>query len=292
MAELRELRPEDAHEVAALFERKFGEDRRVDAEEVISWTANSDLRPEWLRVLVDDGTIVGYADIWPADNEVAVDIAAPRLETWGLFLDWAEGHAQTEGIPRTRVFLPAGAEPVALLERRGYRLWRSSYTMEIALAARPDRPELPAGIALRPYDPADAETLRASLNAAFAEDPFWHTVSPANFQEFYLGARGYDPSLWLLGWDGAQLAGSVLAFPERVGETDLGWVGTLSVGRAWRRRGLGTALLRMAFSELYDRGLRRVGLGVDAENVTGALRVYERAGMHRVRQGDNWILER
>ncbi len=36
---------------------------------------------------------------------------------------------------------------------------------------------------------------------------------------------------------------------------------------------------------LYDRGLRRVGLGVDAENPTGALGLYERAGMHKVRPG-------
>jgi ribosomal protein S18 acetylase RimI-like enzyme len=49
-------------------------------------------------------------------------------------------------------------------------------------------------------------------------------------------------------------------------------------------------LLRSSFNALYDRGLRRVGLGVDAQNVTGALGVYERAGMHRVRQNDNWEL--
>ena len=59
--------------------------------------------------------------------------------------------------------------------------------------------------------------------------------------------------------------------------------------KPWRRRGLGETLLRAAFRELYLRGRRRVGLGVDAENVTGALRLYERVGMHVMRRGDNWV---
>lgn len=60
----------------------------------------------------------------------------------------------------------------------------------------------------------------------------------------------------------------------------MGWVGTLGTRREYRRHGLGEALLRHAFRELFACGVRRVGLGVDAENTTGATRLYERAGMH------------
>ena len=49
--------------------------------------------------------------------------------------------------------------------------------------------------------------------------------------------------------------------------------------RPWRKQGLGLALLRHAFNEFYRRGKRKVGLGVDAQNLTGALRLYESAGM-------------
>jgi mycothiol synthase len=56
-------------------------------------------------------------------------------------------------------------------------------------------------------------------------------------------------------------------------------VDTLAVRRSWRGRGLGSALLTHAFRELYGRGLRRIALNVDAENPTGATRLYERAGM-------------
>ena len=55
--------------------------------------------------------------------------------------------------------------------------------------------------------------------------------------------------------------------------------------------GLGEALLRAAFAELFARGRRRVGLGVDTENVTGALRLYERVGMRPIERNDNWSLE-
>jgi ribosomal protein S18 acetylase RimI-like enzyme len=54
----------------------------------------------------------------------------------------------------------------------------------------------------------------------------------------------------------------------------------LGVRRPWRKRGLGLALLHHSFNEFYRRGKRKVGLGVDAQNLTGALRLYEKAGMH------------
>jgi ribosomal protein S18 acetylase RimI-like enzyme len=60
------------------------------------------------------------------------------------------------------------------------------------------------------------------------------------------------------------------------------------VRRPWRRRGLAEALLHRSFAELYARGKRRVGLGVDADNVTGALRLYERVGMRAVRRYGIW----
>jgi ribosomal protein S18 acetylase RimI-like enzyme len=65
-------------------------------------------------------------------------------------------------------------------------------------------------------------------------------------------------------------------------------VGSLAVRRPWRRRGLGEALLRDAFLRFAERGKRSAGLGVDAENTTGAVALYERVGMHVVRRSDTW----
>jgi ribosomal protein S18 acetylase RimI-like enzyme len=78
-------------------------------------------------------------------------------------------------------------------------------------------------------------------------------------------------------WDqrSAQIAGYSLC-RYRMGH---GWVGLLGVRRAWRKRGLGEALLLHSFGEFYKRGMTTVGLGVDAESPTGATRLYKKAGM-------------
>jgi ribosomal protein S18 acetylase RimI-like enzyme len=286
---LRQARKEDAEDVARLYARAYGDARRLDAEEVRWWFRNETLQPEWLRVLERAGEVVGYGDIVVHEDEVGVDLAAPGH--WGPFLDWAEGVARAADVPRVRVYFPPNEELEKLLSRRRYRLWRSSYTMEGPLD-EPAPPQLPDGFALKPYRPdVDENELRTTINEVFRSDPFFHEVSPARFREEYLRARGYDPSLWLHAWRSGELAGFALALPEHAGNAELGWIESLGVREHWRHRGLGEALLRAVFRELYSRGLRRVGLGVDAENETGALSLYERVGLRPVSRGDNWVLD-
>ena len=287
---LRELRESDAEEVAALYRAAFGDERPMDAAEIVSWFQNEELKPDWLRVLELEGRVVGYGDIQIEGDELALDVAAPGQ--WETFFEWAEERARAEDLTRVRVYFPAGHEGEGLAERRGYRLWRSSYNMSIDLGeAAPEVPREPDGITFHLYRDEDEEPLRVALNEAFAEDPFHHEMTSAHFREFFLRKRAFDPSLWLLAWDAQELAGFMLAFPERPGEDDLGWIEVLGVRKPWRRRGLGEALLRSAIGELHERGLRRVGLGVDAENESGALKLYQRVGMGVVRQGNNWVLD-
>jgi GNAT superfamily N-acetyltransferase len=59
-----------------------------------------------------------------------------------------------------------------------------------------------------------------------------------------------------------------------------GWIRQLGVRRPWRKKGIGLAILHHIFGKFYARGVTRVGLGVDAQSLTGATRLYERAGMH------------
>ena len=48
----------------------------------------------------------------------------------------------------------------------------------------------------------------------------------------------------------------------------------------WRGLGLGYALLLATLLEFQRRDAELATLDVDAENVTGALRLYAKAGMH------------
>lgn len=282
----RPLREDDAEQVAALFAESYGEARLVDAEEIRSWVRNTQFEPDWLRVLEEDGRVVGYADIWPKSDVLEVDLAAPGH--WDTVLEWAESEAGARGIPTVRLQVPHEHSLATIVEARGYTPWRHSLRMEIELEAPPLRPSFPPGIVVRAYRDDDQRALIEAIDEAFAQDPFHEPTTDSKFREFFLNARGFDPSLYFLACDGEHLAGFSLCYSQRGGDLDLGWIGTLGVLTPWRRQGLGEAVLRHSFAELYARGKRRVGLGVDAQNVTGALRLYERAGMRAVNRSDNW----
>jgi ribosomal protein S18 acetylase RimI-like enzyme len=57
-----------------------------------------------------------------------------------------------------------------------------------------------------------------------------------------------------------------------------GLLDSVFVRRAWRGRGLGAALVARSLVLLRDSGMTSAWLGVDADNPTGALRLYEKAG--------------
>jgi mycothiol synthase len=284
-SQLRELRKEDAEQVAALFVGAFGEARKLDAGEVASWLRDPGLRPEDLRVLEEDGRIVGYCDVGIREDTLFVDLAAPGR--WSELLDWAESEARARGAAKTSLFAPHEHELAAVAEARGYDKRRESLTMEIELDSPPP-PGDTRGLEVRTYRDDDHDAVIDALNDSFAEDAYWQTITPERFRERFLKARGFDPALWFLAWDGDQLAGFALDYPEFGTDVDLGLVQWLGVRKQWRRRGLGEALLRRSFAELYARGKRRVGLGVDAQNITGALRLYERVGMHATRRYGIW----
>jgi ribosomal protein S18 acetylase RimI-like enzyme len=79
----------------------------------------------------------------------------------------------------------------------------------------------------------------------------------------------------MIAWDGDEVAG----FSQNRFRKGIGWIGTIAVRRPWRGKGLGIALMRHTFGEFYKRGTTTIGLGVDSANLTGATRLYQRAGM-------------
>lgn len=175
---------------------------------------------------------------------------------------------------------------VQALEDRGYRLIRHSLRMEIELDRPPPRPVWPEGIVVRTFENGDARAVYEAQEEAFADHREYVPEPYDEWAHGMLGRPDFDRSLWFLAWDGADLAGFALCAPHEWGQPELGWVDSLGVRRPWRRRGLGLALLLHCLGEFRHRGKPAVGLGVDAENLTGAVRLYERAGMKVVRRYD------
>jgi len=134
-------------------------------------------------------------------------------------------------------------------------------------------------------DPAnDLRAVHAIIAAAFMDGSGDHPEPFERWLEEQTSSPSYDPTLWLLARDGSVPVGALVA---RAAD-DGGWVDWLAVLASYRGRGVGAALLCRSFSCFAARGLRRVLLNVDAENVTGATAVYERVGMRVVNRWDLW----
>ena len=285
---LRELRVEDADAVSDLI-RRANPHRTMDAEEVRSWLTRGLVDPADIRVLDEGGGIVGYVDVFVREDLAYLDPSGAGREE--ELIAWGEERARTKGARAVRLPVWHGQDGLAAAaERRGYERVRSSFEMLVELGDEPPpRPDWPSGIRVRAYRPDEDEHVTyQAQEEAFRDAWDWRPTPIEQWRKLELGARGFDPALWFLARDGDDVAGICLAFPERVGDPGLGWISILGVRRPWRRRGLGEALLRHAFRELHARGLRRVGLGVDAASPTGATRLYERVGMRVAVRSDSW----
>jgi len=167
---------------------------------------------------------------------------------------------------------------------------RSFYTMRIDMDFIPQIPNWPEGVKLRPYAAQDLREVYGAHREAF-RDHFGNVELPfeSGLEQFKHGLEDdpqHDPSLWFIAWDGNEIAGYCLCRSASPSDHAAGYVSVLGVRRAWRKHGLGLAFLQHAFGEFHRRGQTHVELGVDAKSLTGALRLYEKAGMHVHRQID------
>ncbi len=252
-------------------------------------------------IFAPNGQFAGYIEVWtirkPAVHPWIWGRVDPDYEDMGIgtwMLHWAEARAlrALDELPAGLRFAPRlgtyreAEKSKRLFEAMGYHHIRSSYHMLIEMEAPVPEPVWPEGITLRTYNPGtDAEAVyRAQTDSfrdhfGFVEEPLPEAVE--RFKHFW-EQESFDPTLMFLAMDGpsGEIAGINLCMPHAFDDREMGWVGTLGVRRPWRKRGIGLALLRHSFNEFYRRGKRKVGLGVDAQNLTGALHLYESAGMH------------
>jgi mycothiol synthase len=209
----------------------------------------------------------------PDEAVVRGDVAlAPAL------LGRIEAQARSEGLPQLTFVVADRDEPTRrAYEAAGFELATEVLELELSFdSGAPQETPPPGGVTLRTYADADARAVRLLLDDAYlAWDHTYIPFSHDDWLAFMTGHHSFDPACWYLADGAGGLAGVCLTWKE-------GWVKDLAVAPAARGRGLGEALLRHAFARLYERGVRRVGLKVDAANPTGALRLYERVGMHVV----------
>ncbi len=198
-------------------------------------------------------------------------------------------------VPGQRVYLESAhlvgdASAPALFSGNGFVPVRTFFRMVRPSHAPEPAPSLPDGLTFRPFDQdLHGQAVHEAVEEAFVNE-WGHQPQPyAAWRETVTGWARFDPELVVVVWDDDEVAALSLNYDKRMG--DWGWIGTLAVRPAWRRRGLGLALLHESFRRFADRGETTVALGVDSENPTGATRLYERAGMRVLWRADIWQKE-
>ncbi len=268
------------------------------------WNLETDTRV----VFAPDGQMAAYEEVW--------NVTTPKVRPflWGRvhpdhmnrgigahLVQWAEARLR-EDIDQapegTQIVIQTGFETndqaaCALMESQGYKVTRYFWRMEVEFDAPPPAPQWPEGITVRTIQPGEDEREGYRVARTAFRDHWGHLDVP--FEEAYerwenmiIKADDYDRTLRFLAMDGDAIIGTSFCMPRPFDNSDMGWVGTLGVLREYRGRGIAKALLLHSFGEFYRRGQKRVGLGVDAANPTGATKLYESVGMRATREFANY----
>ncbi len=179
-------------------------------------------------------------------------------------------------------------EEVARVERHDFTPNRYFYRMRRDLSQPIPEGPLPEGLALRVYTPDLSEPFRVAFDEAFRDHWNYEPITPDEWEMFFLKRASFRPDLSLVVMDGDEIA--AFSFntvnPEENARNGIkeGWVGELGTRRPWRKRGLASALLCATMRVFQAEGLDYTTLGVDTQNPTGALGVYERVGLAPVKR--------
>ncbi len=281
----------DLAAIAELFgsvdEAVRGRPSKLDADAVDGWLQTTSFDTNtWL--VEEDGVLVAgaFAQLH-GRRGVFAGAVRPSAQGRGLggrLVDLAEARLADEGAERFHAWTVAGdAAADELVRGRGYREVRRFWDM--AMEIRVEVPEDAQRPAIEVFREEDAYEFHAALEEAF-DDHWEHQPEPFDVWWSRQRARsGYDPSLWFVIRDGAEIAAAVRNDSNRQAG---GYVAALGVRSRWRGRGYGRALLLHSFNEFRRRGLTRVSLTVDAGNATGATQLYESVGMYVDQENVIW----
>jgi ribosomal protein S18 acetylase RimI-like enzyme len=276
-----------------------------DLERDFAHLTNCDPRQDMIFAVVD-GELVGYAQTsWYQESD------GTRLyHHWGYvkpdwrrrgigsaILTWLEDRQRAiaathpeDGLRfhQAESFDRAHAT-TALLECFDYPVARRWYEMTRPLGEEiPDAP-LPDGLEVRPVTPDQYRQIWDADVEAFRDH--WGFAKPKeeDYQRWLVDPVVMQPELWQIAWDGDQVAGQVRSFINHRMNEERGWkrgyAEFISVRRPYRRRGLAKALILRSLHILKEQGMTEAALGVDTENISGALRLYEDCGFHPARSG-------
>ena len=296
----RPFRIEEAAAIADLYNAGYhaeGSPFHVSAEEMVMYLEAPGFNVETDSFAIEqDGTLVAIGDLEFSDKTGrawASGAVHPEYRRQGLgtqliglgekrTLEWAAtALSENQPLQIQRYCSHNNAAAIRLFEAHGYYQVRSFYRMRTELDTPVEAPALPDGLVLRPFDEArDSQAVYETHMETFADHWGSERDSFEEWSHYFLKAPDTDPTLWLIAYDGNEIAGICLNSPYGESDPQMAYTNVLGVRRNWRKHGLGSALLKRSFALFQERGFKRASLGVDASSLTNAVALYERAGMH------------
>ena len=217
-------------------------------------------------------------------------------------IEWAERHARARFAAfddRMRRVIRAWSDirdagRIERLQAHGFEIARYFVDMTRPLD-EPIRPvSTPEEVEILPWAPEWSPATWETHCEAFADH--WGSLPPAwDDWQHRFSSPAFRPDLSLVAVAGSEVASYLLSavFPHgwaHRGRKE-GWIETLGTQRAWRRKGLASALITEAMLRYRSAGLDHAALGVDAANPTGAFGVYERLGFSEVERSVDLMKE-
>jgi GNAT superfamily N-acetyltransferase len=256
-----------------------------------------DLQKKWQDLNLEDDACVayldhelaGYAELLEGDSPYIYVADRMNIDLAFQLLMILEGKVASQKKEKVNLFTRVSEKNRTLLQlfaSNGYHSNLSFQIMEVTLDEPPPPPLWADGINVRTFVKGQDEQATYRTDEEAAEDKGYH--EPLSYEGWVKRMRmdkeAFDPSLWFLACEerSAEIAGVALNLYAQHSNT--GWVDHLSVRRAWRKKGIGRALLLHSFAEFYRRDIRQVKLSVDSKSLTNAPHLYESVGMKTVQQ--------
>ena len=270
--------------------------KNVQAVDGDTWLPGPDTDPDPVcsplhdcLIVEVDGQVIGYTWlVWWSERKVELFLPlgglVPEWRRKGIgraLLRWQEQRLRqvAERLSPTNPCVFGGnadeTQPGnrALLLSEGYTVAFTVVWMTCQLPTEPIQlAPLPDGLEIRAVSRDQLPAIYAANEDAFAES--YDSLESYNTWLRKLGGPDLDISLWVVAWDGDQIAGYVISTSDEEG-AHTPWVG---VRRSWRRRGLGKALMTRMLHRCQERGIQQADLGATVENPGKAVHLYESVG--------------
>ena len=286
------VRPAAMSDIEAVYEL-IAEQRTIDfGSPMISledlqkrWEA-TDLDTDTITAL-EEGNLAGYAELYEGDTPFIYLASRNDLDLGYQLLHSLEQQAiaRTNGTVELVTQISEKNQPlIQLFASSGYCSNLSFIIMELKLDKLPESPKWAEGISVRSFVKSQDEEATYRADEEAGEDKGYHT--PLSYEGWVkrmgMDRETFDPDIWFLACDGNEIVGAALNICDP--NVSIVWVDHLSVRRAWRKRGIGKALLLHSFAEFYKRGIKTAKLSVDSKSLTNAPRLYESVGMRTIQQ--------